>query len=65
MPKKSFVNLVVFDILGREVVTLVNEVKNPGNYEAKFDASDFASGIYFYRMEASEFIDVKKMVLIK
>ncbi len=44
---------------------MVNEVKTPGNYSVSFDASTYASGVYFYRMEAGDFTDVKKMVLIK
>lgn len=65
VPKQSLVKLVIYDIIGREVTALVNEVKTPGNYSVSFDASNFASGVYFYKMEAGEFTDVKKMVLIK
>jgi hypothetical protein len=71
VPKQSFVKLIVYDVLGREVATLVNTVKNAGRYEANFDASVLSSGVYFYRMvadsygESGEFIDVKKMLLIK
>ena len=65
VPKQNLVKLVVYDIIGREVVTLVNEVKQPGNYSVSFDASNLASGVYFYRMAAGDFTDVKKMVLIK
>ncbi len=65
VPKQSLVKLVIYDIIGREVATLVNEVKTPGNYTASFDASMYASGVYFYRMESGDFTDVKKMVLIK
>jgi gingipain R len=65
VPKQSLVKLVIYDIIGREVVTLVNEVKTPGNYAVSFDASMYASGVYFYRMESGDFTDVKKMVLIK
>ena len=57
--------LRVYDILGREVKTLVNEVKNPGNYEVMFDASQFASGLYFYRLEAGSYASTKKMLLLK
>ncbi len=63
--KASNVKLVIYDILGREVRTLVNEFKNPGAYEMKFDASNFASGTYFYRIEAGDFVEIKKMVLVK
>jgi hypothetical protein len=65
VPKQSLVKLVIYDVIGREVTTLVNEIKHPGNYNVSFDASNFASGVYFYRMEAGDFINVKKMVLIK
>ena len=59
------VTLKVFDILGREVVTLVNEEKPAGNYEVEFNASGFASGIYFYSIKAGGFVETKKMILIK
>jgi hypothetical protein len=65
VPKTSLVKLVIYDLLGREVSTLVNSAKQPGNYEVEFDASNLASGAYFYRIEAGDFVDVKKMVLIK
>jgi hypothetical protein len=65
VPKQNLVKLVIYDIIGREVTTLVNEVKQPGNYSVSFDASNLASGVYFYRMVAGDFTDVKKMVLIK
>lgn len=65
VPKQSFVLIKIYDILGREVKTLVNEMKSAGNYEIEFNASHFASGVYFYRMESGEFTDVKKLVLLK
>jgi hypothetical protein len=61
----SNVKLTVFDILGGEVTTLVNEEKEPGTYEVKFDASGLSSGIYFYRLQAGSFIETKKMVLMR
>jgi hypothetical protein len=61
----SVVTLKVFDILGKEVVTLVNEKLNPGTYEVTFDGSNYASGIYFYQLKAGEFIETKKLVLLK
>jgi len=63
--KATNVKLVVFDILGREVATLVNEYTNPGQYEVQFDGANFASGTYFFRIEAGDFTDIKKMVLVK
>jgi len=59
------VQLKVYDILGREVATLVNESLNPGQYEISFDASNLASGSYFYRLTAGSFTDVKKMMVVK
>jgi hypothetical protein len=59
------VTLKVYDILGKEIATLVDEEKNPGSYEAKFDASNLPSGVYFYRIRAGEFNQTKKMVLMK
>lgn len=63
--KKGFVSLKIFDILGREVKTLVNENKAPGNYSIDFNASDFPSGVYFYKLTCNEFTNVKRMILIK
>ncbi len=65
IPKQGFVSLKVYDVLGREVVTLVNEVKTAGNYLVDFDASELASGVYFYKLEVNGFSDVKRMMLIK
>jgi hypothetical protein len=65
IPKQSMVKLVVYDVVGREVEILVNKIVQPGNYEATFDASNLASGVYFYRIEAGSFVDVKKMVVLK
>lgn len=65
IPKKGFVTLKVFDILGREVQTLINEEKIAGSYSIDFNASDLTSGLYFYKLETSEFMDVKRMLFIK
>ncbi len=65
IPQTGFVNLKVFDLLGSEVSTLVDEEKSAGNYKVKFDGSNLASGIYFYRIEAGKYTSVKKLVLIK
>ncbi|MCW8824325.1 MAG: DUF1028 domain-containing protein [Ignavibacteriaceae bacterium] len=65
IPKTSFVSLKVFDALGREVVTLVNEEKTYGNYEVEFDGSALTSGIYFYTLKAGGYKNTKKMLLIK
>jgi hypothetical protein len=65
VPKTSLVKMIIYDVIGREVITLVNDVKMPGNYSVPFDASNIASGVYFYKMVSGDFTDVKKMVLIK
>jgi hypothetical protein len=61
----SQVTLKVYNILGSEVATLVNEEKQAGSYEVSFDASDLSSGIYFYSLRAGSFIETKKMLLLK
>jgi uncharacterized delta-60 repeat protein len=65
VPRSSFVRLAVFDILGREVSVLVNRHLDAGKYKYDFDASKLSSGIFFYRLEADNFSEVKKMNLIK
>ena len=65
VPEKSFVSLKVFDLTGKEVNSLVNEVVNPGNYEYKFDGSVLTSGVYFYRIRTNSFTETKRMTLIK
>ncbi len=63
--ESGLVSIMVYDLIGREVATLVNEVKSPGYYEVEFNAENFASGIYLYRMFVSDFVQVKKMSLLK
>jgi photosystem II stability/assembly factor-like uncharacterized protein len=65
IPRSSFVTLKVYDILGREAATLVNEEKPAGNYEVEFNGSNLSSGVYFYRIEAESFVSTKKLVLLK
>jgi subtilisin-like proprotein convertase family protein len=65
IPETGNVRLVVYDILGREVTTLMNEHKNPGTYEVKFNASQLASGIYFYSLQTERVTETKRMLLIK
>ncbi|MCX6164966.1 MAG: FG-GAP-like repeat-containing protein, partial [Ignavibacteriae bacterium] len=60
-----FVTLKVYDILGNEVTTLVNEKKSPGNYEVSWDASNFPTGICFYKLATDNFSETKKMLMIK
>ena len=57
--------LKIFDILGKEITTLVNESLKPGTYEVTFNGSNLPSGVYFYRFRAGDFIDTKKLVLFK
>ena len=59
------VKIQVYDILGRVIESLLNEKKNPGQYELIFDAADLPSGTYFYRMETEGYIETRKMILIK
>jgi hypothetical protein len=61
----EFVSMKVFDVLGREVATLVNEVKAPGEYEAILDASHLASGVYYYQLKAGGFVQTRKLVLLR
>jgi Secretion system C-terminal sorting domain len=65
IPKEGNVKLAVFDVLGREVTTLVNEVKTAGSHVVNFNASNLSSGVYIYRIEAGTFKDAKKMLLVK
>ena len=59
------VSIKVYDMLGKEIATLVNEVKSAGSYVVDFNASTLASGVYFYKMEVNGFREVKRMTLIK
>jgi parallel beta-helix repeat protein len=65
LQKSGYVSLKVYDMLGREVVTLVNGNKQPGSYSAIFDASRLSSGTYIYRLQAGSFTETKKLVLLK
>jgi len=65
IPQKGLVQLVVYDVLGKEVANLVNSEQLAGNYEISFNANNLSSGIYFYTLSAGEFTDTKKMLLIK
>jgi len=59
------VTLKVYDVLGNEVVTLVNEEKPAGEYEVEFDGSTLTSGVYFYQLKAGRFVETKKMTLLR
>ena len=65
IPELGYVSLKVYNASGKEVSTLVNEVKQPGNYSVKFNGANLTSGIYFYTIKAGEFSSTKKMLLIK
>lgn len=65
IPKRSFVTLKIYNVLGELVSMPINEIRNKGKYSIDFDGSNFASGIYFYEIKAGYFTDVKKMILIK
>jgi hypothetical protein len=68
-PIKTFGNdrvmLKVYDILGKEIQTLVNEQLQPGTYEVTFDGSNLPSGVYFYKLTAGDYTETKKMLMIK
>lgn len=65
IPSITKVTLKIYDILGREVGTLVNEVKNPGKYAVQFNADKLSAGIYFYKFQAGNYAESKKMILVK
>ena len=55
----------MYDILGREITTLINEYKSPGTYEIEFNAEHLPSGVYFYKFQSGEFVQTKKLILMK
>jgi len=65
IPQINYVTIKVFNLLGKEIVTLVNEEKAIGNYEVEFDCGNITSGIYFYRMQAGNFSETKKLILLR
>ena len=65
MAEAGFVSVRIYDLLGQEVKTLVNEQKAPGSYRVTFDATDLPSGTYFYTLRAGGFAQTKKMILMK
>ncbi len=65
LPELSKVKLTIYDVLGREVNTLFNEVKPAGNYELTWNAGDLPSGVYFYQLRSGNFLQTKKMILLK
>jgi hypothetical protein len=65
LPKSAEVQLIVYDILGRKVATLLNKKMPPGRYEVEWNAANYTSGLYFYQLQAGNFIEVRKMLLVK
>lgn len=65
VPSSKFISLKVHNLLGQEIATLVNEELRPGSYEVTWDASGFSSGVYFYRLQAGELADTKKLLLLR
>ncbi|MBT8380647.1 MAG: T9SS type A sorting domain-containing protein [Ignavibacteria bacterium] len=65
LPAKIFVSLKIYDVLGNEIAALVNEEKPPGKYEVEFDATNLTSGTYFYKLQAGNFVETKKMILLR
>jgi len=65
VPKTSLVTIKVYNVLGKEIATLVNEEKSAGNYSVQFTGSKLSSGVYFYRMQADSFVQTKKLLLLK
>ena len=65
IPHRSFVKITVFDILGKEIQNLINEELNEGNFKIDFNGSSLPSGIYFYKIETNDFVQVRKMTLLK
>lgn len=65
IPEKDFVSIKIYDVLGKEVTSLINTIKDAGSYEVEFDAKNLASGIYLYTIRAGNFTSTKKMILLK
>jgi hypothetical protein len=65
LPKSSVVRLSVYDILGREVLVLVNERRDAGVHEIKYDGSGLSSGVYLYRLTVGSFVETRKLVLVR
>jgi hypothetical protein len=65
IPKEGVVTLKIYNTIGEEVTTLINETKQPGNYEVTFSTEKLTSGVYFYRLQAGSFVQTRKMILLK
>jgi photosystem II stability/assembly factor-like uncharacterized protein len=65
IPKSGLVKLIIYDVLGKKIKTLLNEIKTPGSYKTEFNAEELSSGIYFYKIQAGDFTETKKLILMK
>ncbi|MBL7075030.1 T9SS type A sorting domain-containing protein, partial [candidate division KSB1 bacterium] len=65
LPEKAKVTLWIYNLRGQRVSSLVNNVQNPGDYRIQWDARDLPSGVYFARLQANQFISIRKILLIK
>lgn len=65
IPNEGFVSLKIYNVLGSEVATLVNEFKNAGSYNVSFSAENLSSGVYYYKLKSGTFVETKKMILLK
>jgi hypothetical protein len=65
LPKDSRVSLTIYDVLGRAVATLVNEEQTPGFKSAEWNATGFSSGVYYYKLQAGDFVQTKRLLLLK
>jgi hypothetical protein len=65
LPKRAYVSLKIYNMLGKEVAALVSDTKEAGYYTIDFNGSDLSSGVYYCRLESGGFMDVKKMILVK
>jgi len=65
LPKSGFVKLVIFDLLGREIATLVNESLHAGSYTVDWNANEYTSGVYFYKIQSGDFVETKNMFFVK
>lgn len=65
IPADGLVKIVLYNILGKEVMTVVNKYQAAGNYQINFDASNLSSGVYFYKMQSGTFSDMKRMMVVR
>ena len=65
IPNDNFVSLKIYNLLGKEIMSLVNDFKKAGRYNVSFDGSDLVSGVYYYKIEVGNFTKVRKMILLK